>query len=328
MRKRWRLALVAIVLAAAAAAAAAVLRRPRTVTLQGAVILSHAEAMEESPIADVFVSAADDLAPGAATSDFSGYFKLPLRPGVSPGELVTLQFRHPGYRPLDVQVAAGDALVVTRLSPANEDVEPAPEPKSLLSHLIVRYSAEATVATNVGSAARTFEVVNTGNVPCERGSRCSPDGRWTATVGGVSIDAGLGNEFRNTRLSCIAGPCPFTRIASDEFSKGGRIIGATVLNWSDTTTFVLEAEVVRPQLTNTIQHSYPIILGRRLNFSLPASADGATIEAEVDGEQIVFPLGPSALLSWADCEVRTERNQTKTYRCELKPSYGFKDEGQ
>jgi hypothetical protein len=98
-----------------------------------------------------------------------------------------------------------------------------------------------------------------------------------------------------------------------------------VLNWSDTTTFTLEAEVVRPQNTNVIQRSYPIIHGRRLNFSVPPSAEGTSIEAEVNGEQIVFPLGPTASLSWASCDVRTEKDQTKIYRCELKPAYGFKD---
>jgi hypothetical protein len=84
---------------------------------------------------------------------------------------------------------------------------------------------------------------------------------------------------------------------------------------------------VRPQITNMIQRSYPIILGRRLNFTLPPSAEGASIEAEVNGEQIVFPLGPTASLSWASCEVRTEKDQTKVYRCELRPEYGLKDRG-
>jgi hypothetical protein len=325
MRIRWIIAGVMTVLAIAAGTAMFSLR-PRSVTLNGAVLLSHSDPMEEAPIAGVVVSAADELALSRAASDFSGYFHLPLRPTVRPGEFVTLQFRHPDYQPLDVQVAAGDQLYVARLSAARLDVSPRPaRPEIMLSHLIVRYTVEARITTNVGSGAKTFQVVNTGNVPCEHGSRCSPDGKWKATASGVSLDAGLENEFRNARLSCIAGPCPFTRIESDSFSKGGRVISATVLNWSDTTTFTLEAEVVRPQITNMIQRSYPIILGRRLNFSLPPSAEGASIEAEVNGEQIVFPLGPTASLSWASCDVRTERDRTKVYRCELRPAYGFKD---
>ena len=145
---------------------------------------------------------------------------------------------------------------------------------------------------NIGSGAKTFEVVNSGNVPCDRQPPCSPDGRWKAADGGVSLDAGAENEFRNARLSCIAGPCPFTRLESDGFSKGGRFIAASVRNWSDTVTFALEAEVFRPQNTNTIQRSYPIILGRQLNFTLAGSAEGVSIEAEVDGSPIVFPLAP------------------------------------
>jgi hypothetical protein len=167
--------------------------------------------------------------------------------------------------------------------------------------------------------------VNTGNVACEHQAVCSPDGKWKAATGGVSLDAGADNEFRNARLSCIAGPCPFTQVDSDRFSRGGRVINAVVRNWSDTTTFVLEAEVFRPEITAISQHSYPTILGRRLNFSLPVRAEGASIEAEVAGQQIVFPLGPTASLSWATCEVRAEKDQTRLFRCELKPQYGFKD---
>ncbi|PWT84413.1 MAG: hypothetical protein C5B57_04880 [Blastocatellia bacterium] len=274
------------------------------------------------------------MALARTASNFSGYFYLPLRPTVRPGDLVTLQFRHPDYQPQDVQVTADDQLYIARLSPANLKARPAPtRPETMLSHLVVRYTAEARITTNVGSGVKTFQVMNTGNIPCdpreprEPSTRCSPDGKWKATASSVSLDAGIENEFRNARLSCIAGPCPFTSIESDGFSKGGRTISATVLNWSDTTTFTLEAEVVRPQITNVIQRSYPIILGRRLNFTLPASAEGASIEAEVNGEPIVFPLGPTASLSWASCEVRAETNQTRMYRCELKPAYAFKDHG-
>jgi hypothetical protein len=287
--------------------------------------------MEESPIAGVNVTVSDELALTRTASDFSGYFYLPLRPTVRPGDVVTLQFRHPLYQPLDVQVTAEDRLYIAHLSPVHPEVRVAPtRPEIMLSHLVVRYTAEANITTSIGSGVKTFQVVNTGNVPCEPReprTRCSPDGKWRATASSVSLDAGDDNEFRNARLSCIAGPCPFTRIESDGFSKGGRTISATVLNWSDTTTFTLEAEVVRPQISNVIQRSYPIILGRRLNFTLPASAEGASIEAEVNGEPIVFPLGPTASLSWASCEVRAEKDQKRMYRCELKPAYAFKDHG-
>jgi hypothetical protein len=329
VRVRWIVAAIVAVLAVAGGATAMLtlkLKKPRSITLRGAIILSDSDRMNASPVAGVGVTVADDLALNGATSDFSGYFSLPLRPAVVPGQSVTLQFRHPDYRPVDVDVSAGDELFVARLSPAHAEARPRqPHPRVLISDLSVRYTVEAKVATTVGSGVKTFEVVNTGNVPCDRAPRCSPDGKWKATASGVSLDAGAENEFRNARLSCIAGPCPFTRVESDGFSKGGRAISASVLNWSDTTLFTLEAEVVRPELSGISQRAYPIILGRRLNFTLPALADGASIEADLNGEQIVFPLGPTALLSWATCEVRVEKDQTKMYRCELKPDYGFKD---
>jgi len=197
-------------------------------------------------------------------------------------------------------------------------------PNVVLGDVLVRYTIESRTAVNVGSGAKTFEIANTSNVPCVRHPPCSPDGKWKASVGSVSLDAGADNEFRNARLSCIAGPCPFTQVESDGFSKGGRVITASVSNWSDTVTYALEAEVFRPENTNTTQRSYPIILGRGFNFTLAPSAAGVSLEAEVDGSPIVFPLAPNGTLSWATCEVRVQRDFTRLYRCELKPGYVFK----
>jgi hypothetical protein len=176
---------------------------------------------------------------------------------------------------------------------------------------------------NVGSAVKTFQVINTGNVPCVSKVPCSPDGRWKAGVGSASLDAGHGNFFQDTRISCIAGPCPFTRVDKDALSDEGRKIGVSVLNWSDTTTFLLQAEVYRSQLENIVRRTYPVIFGRAMNFALPSTAEGPSIEADVNGTPVVFPLGPTPILSWANCQVRIEKNQAKDYRCELKDGYEF-----
>ena len=72
-----------------------------------------------------------------------------------------------------------------------------------------------------------------------------------------------------------------------------------------------------------VRKSYPVIFGRALNFTFPAAAEGVSIQAEINGETIVFPLGPNLFLSWADCNARLNNNQTKVYRCELKPGYRF-----
>ena len=86
----------------------------------------------------------------------------------------------------------------------------------------------------------------------------------------------------------------------------------------------MEAEVVQTIGTEIVRRSYPAIFGRSMNFTLPASAQGPSIEAEVDGSQIVFPLGPRLLLSWADCHVELDPDRTKLYRCDLKPQYVFR----
>ena len=41
------------------------------------------------------------------------------------------------------------------------------------------------------------------------------------------------------------------------------------------------------------------------------------------GRSIIFPLGPSLFLSWANCNGRVNPDQTRVYRCELKPGYRF-----
>ncbi len=61
-----------------------------------------------------------------------------------------------------------------------------------------------------------------------------------------------------------------------------------------------------------------------MNFTLPATAEGPSIEAELDGNAIVFPLGRSLNLSWANCRMETGTDRSKRYVCELKPQYQFK----
>jgi hypothetical protein len=139
----------------------------------------------------------------------------------------------------------------------------------------------------------------------------------------MSLDAGKGNEFRNVRVSCIAGPCPFTRIEHETVSGDGRHLNVAAQDWSDTATFLVEAEVVHPAEIDIVRESYPAIFGRSLSFSLPASAEGPSIEAELNGETIVFPLGPNLSLGWAQCTEGKNKDQITRYRCELRPGYRF-----
>jgi hypothetical protein len=208
--------------------------------------------------------------------------------------------------------------------PIHQETKAESHSESSISNTRIRYSVKATTEADIGSAVKTFQVINTGNTPCNQHLPCAPGGKWKATIGSLSLDAGEGNEFRNARVSCIAGPCPFTKIEQENFAVDRRRFNVSALNWSDTVTFLVEAEVIHPMTSDMIRETYPVKFGRAMNFSLPASAEGPSIEAEVDGDPIVFPLGPDLFLRWADCHMVVDRDQSKNYRCELKPGYQFR----
>jgi len=299
-------------------------RKP--IVLKGAVVRFSDDAIQQAPITGVVVSA-DDIAPSDAKSDFSGYFTLTLRPGVKRGDPITLHFHHPDYLPLDMTGTVDDELFVAHLKPAKtQAAAPDNHAPVTVGNVVVRYSIETSNSANIGSGVKVFQISNTGNVPCNHARICSPDGKWKASSGEAQLDAGTGNEFRDARVSCIAGPCPFTKIDSDGFSAGGRMISVSIRDWSDPTTFVLQAEVFRVQVYDLVRQYYPTIIGRTLNFSLPAGASGLTVEAEVNGTAVDFALGPKPVLSWADCNVSQSRDQVSNYRCELKPWCRFRQQ--
>jgi hypothetical protein len=299
-------------------------RMHRPMILMGAVIKQVSDTKDQSPIANVAVSAENGLAASDSSSNFSGGFGLRLRPGVKRGQTITLTFRHPDFKPFDLREAVSDKLYIVRMLPLHSEVEANNNKVGVLvSNVLVRYSIVMNSTENIGSGVKTFQVLNTGNVPCDKRFPCSPDGKWIAQVGSASLDAGEGNVFRNARVTCIAGPCPFTRIDSDGFSRGGRTISASVRDWSDTATFLLRGDVFRSQVGETVLQSSAVIFGRTMNFTLPPSAEGPSIIAEMNQSREVFALGPAAILSWADCNIRVEKNQAKDYRCELKAGFRF-----
>ncbi|HYZ84747.1 MAG TPA: carboxypeptidase regulatory-like domain-containing protein, partial [Bryobacteraceae bacterium] len=214
-------------------------------------------------------------------------------------------------------------VYIVRLRPLRAQSPAKESPGTRISNLRVRYATRIMSTDTIGAAVRTFDIMNQANVPCGSRPPCSPDGKWKATVGSLSLDAGEYNQFRNVRVSCIAGPCPFTSIESDRFSRGGRTIFVAVRNWSDRVTYVVEAEVARTRENEMIRHTYPVTLGRSMNFTLPSAANGLTIEADIDGAPIMFPLGPKLLLSWANCRSETGSEGSRQYRCELKEGYSF-----
>jgi len=294
MSRRKTIAIWAAVILAtlAAASAVAVLSRRRPVTLKGAVLRQDADPNRQLPLADVQITAVNALGSAASKSDSSGFFTLTLPKGLRRRQEVILSFRHKDYRPLDVNDFIGDKIYVARMVPLHQDTTAETRAGSSVANTRIRYSVKATTEANVGTAVRTFQIINTGNTPCNNHPPCAPGGKWKAVVGSLSLDAGEGNEFRNARVSCIAGPCPFTKIEQENSAQDRRRFNISVLNWSDTVTFLVEAEVVHPMTSDMVRETYPVIFGRALNFSLPASAEGPSIEAEIQGDPIVFPLGP------------------------------------
>jgi hypothetical protein len=297
-------------------------QRQKAISLQGAVLVQDSDPRKQRPIAGVAISAGD-LATSDATSDSSGFFVLKLRKPIRRGHPIVLVFRHPQYRPLDVNDFVGNRLYIVHLVPLSSNSAPQNQAEVKVANVRVRYTAKAMAELNVGSAVKIFEIENKGNVPCKGQSLCSPDGKWKAAVGSATLDAGPGNAFRNARASCIAGPCPFTKIEADRLSKGDQIITASARAWSDTATFLLEAEVFSPMVSQMEHWSYPVIFGEGLSFTLPSSAESVSIKADLDGQTIIFPLGPSLFLSWATCNSGVNPDKGRIYRCTPKPGYRF-----
>src|SRR5580704_13557047 len=111
--KKVALAAVGLALLAAAVARLPISGWSRpTVTqalfIRGAVVEQETDPAKQLPISDVDVTAADNGAVSRATSDSSGFFSLSLRPEVKPGTRISLKFRNSDYKPLDLNVVAGD----------------------------------------------------------------------------------------------------------------------------------------------------------------------------------------------------------------------------
>jgi hypothetical protein len=303
------------------------LQRQKVLNITGTVLVADTDVRKQRPLEGVEVSA--DEGESTAITDASGLFRLKLPPssllklnGGPRNQSVSLHLTHQDYLPLETTIEAGGELEVLRMKPMATP-EDAIGPEIPVSDVRLRYTESAPTSADTGSALQPFEVVNKGNIPCEGRPPCSPDGKWKAAIGGTSLDAGEGHEFREARVSCVAGPCPFTKIEHDGFSQGGRIINVTVRDWSDTVNFVLEAEVSQTSMTDSIRLSYPLIFSRGMNFSLPPSGEGPSIEATVGGFEAVYPIEPALKTSWATCTVQVARDKTKSYRCDLKPGYRF-----
>jgi|SRR5579863_368490 len=304
------------------------IKRSRFVELRvltGSVLTQDANVNRQVPIPNAEIRVAGGSAESSSKSDSAGLFVVRLRPGIFPGRTITLQFRHMGYQPLDLRTRAADQLYIVRMQPIPRDGRAEGEtPEVGVTNIRVRYTVASTNIVNVGSTVKTFQVVNTGNVPCDQRGPCSPDGKWKAAVASASLEAGDDNEFQDVRVSCIAGPCAFTKIEADHFSTGGRNVSVSIRNWSDTVSFLMEGEVVHNTVNDMVRIAYPVIFAQEMDFTLAATAKGPSIEAEIDKADIVYPLGPTLALPWAKCSITAVGGGAKLYRCEITPGYRFR----
>jgi len=327
MRRRKRIGIIVAVLVLAGAALAAWgvrYARNRTTVVHGAVITASRDPRKRLPVAGVEITATDGFSVVRSTSDSSGLFVIRLRKRLFRGRVVSLRFRHMDYEPLELVITTPNPLYVAEMTPirtAQEVLQRSLATQTISNNVVVRYSIKTAAVANIASMVRTLEVENKGGEPCSERPPCSPDGRWKASSRSLPLDAGSGNVLRNFRASCIAGPCPFTRIEPSDLAQAGTSITVTATVWSDTATFLVEAEIAHPMVSDLVRTSYPVVFGDALNFTLPPAAEGVSLQAELNGESIVFPLGPALRLSWADCGARTNPDQTRVYRCTLKPGF-------
>ncbi len=285
----------------------------------GAVLTSDTDPTKQTPVAGVSISGKVGSAVVSAKSDAAGFFRLTLPLTLRLGRPIQLHFARTGYKPEEVSLVPSDILLVQRLQPVVKRTNA----QHTIGNVRIRYTVKTSSFIDVGTIVRTFEVKNVANQPCRGQLPCSPNGQWKAATSDFRLDAHEDNRFRNPSVSCIAGPCPFTRIETEDLREEGRIFAVTALNWSDTATFLVEADVVHNQITDMVRESFPVQFGRSLTFSLPPTAGGPSIQAEVDGQDLVFPLGPDLVLSWADCSLKFDSDRSQSYNCELTPEYRF-----
>jgi hypothetical protein len=337
MTRQRKILLATVVVAALAAVAVSLeifarrVRHPATsITLTGDVIKNDVDPAQQTPISGVIVTASAGSANVTARSNPSGLFSIVWNPGRKTDEQVTLTFAHAGYKTLNmIATRPGDQVYIARMEPthAEPDATPkqaqSPSKTVVINSVRVRYTLTQQSTVDVGSLAKQFVAYNVGNIPCRGRKPCSPDGRWAARETVLPLDAEQGNEFRNVRILCVAGPCAFTQIESNSFLHPARRILVSVLNWSDQTDFLVEADVTRIMATDSVQYAYPFIVGQTMNFGLPPGSEGASAEADLDGQYILFPFGPRLILSWANCSTERSQSGNQIYRCQLKPGYRF-----
>ena len=119
-------------------------QRMNPISLQGAVTVSDSDPQKQVPIADVVISAGD-LGEAESKSGSSGLFVVRLSKRIRKGHGIVLHFRHPQYRPLDLNDVVSNKLYVVHLVPV------ASQP---VSGRAVRLRKSSTATLRRGAPAR------------------------------------------------------------------------------------------------------------------------------------------------------------------------------
>src|SRR5262249_48345401 len=155
-------------------------------------IAQNEDPRKELPIASVVVTASDGASLTRTKSDTNGFFAFSFRKRLLRlHPVIMLTFSHADYESLEMTAKPGGDITIAKLV-SNKPLEPANNaaPKQTIGNVTVRYSIKSSNVATVGSAVRSFEVPNAGNVPCNSRSPCSPDGKWKAATGNTLLEAG------------------------------------------------------------------------------------------------------------------------------------------
>ena len=109
------------------------------------------------------------------------------------------------------------------------------------------------------------------------------------------------------------------------FRRDGRHFNVSVRDWSDTTTFLLEAEVVRRMTGDTLRRILSSNFRTRCELQPARGGAGTRASKRKSMEKaLFFPLDQISSYDGPIATVGVDRDQSETYRCKLKPGYQFR----
>ena len=82
-------------------------------------------------------------------------------------------------------------------------------------------------------------------------------------MGSKTLDAGEKQRIPQRPNFVHRRSLPFTKVEDEDLSPNGRRLTVSARNWSDTATFLVEAEVVHPMVSDMVRTSYPVTSARR-----------------------------------------------------------------